>query len=178
MTKGHSVAGQPRVPKGSGDKSGEFASKYGGSRGSQKTQAQIKADRLRRSIAATATYKPSTKEKQAIANAAEIRIHKIIGGDRTPDNDAFDVLVKKGRKLHSVEVKAIIDNKNDKITMHSPSRKRKELWAIDNNAVPHTVGVDTRNGGQLYYRSGVGAFRLGKMTKVRNAAHLRQLIGL
>ncbi|CAB4190416.1 hypothetical protein UFOVP1196_57 [uncultured Caudovirales phage] len=139
-----------------------------------------KADR------AKASYKPSTKAKQQWAEANEIKIAKMVGGKQTDNNKPMDVIVTVGRKTYGIEVKTMVDNGNDKITMHPASRLRKEAWGVEHKSSIQTVVIDDRkafgsanfSGHQLYFREGVGAFRLKGMTKVRNAAHLRELMGL
>lgn len=127
---------------------------------------------------ALATYKPSTKEKQDRATAAEQRITKMIGGKGTDDNSPMDVTVTVGRKTIGVEVKSIQDNGNNKITMHPESLKRKVDWAkAGRGRSVHTVVVDTRHN-KIYYREGAGSFRLHTLTPVKDAKHLRSLLGL
>lgn len=130
---------------------------------------------------ALASHKPSTAAVQRHAESNETDVKKMVGGDTTGDNEAMDVVTKIDGKKHGVEVKTLIHNSNDKITMHPPSRRRKEQWSKDNHAVVHTVVLDDRkgranSGHRIYYKRGVGAFRLHTMTPVKNAAHLRDLM--
>jgi hypothetical protein len=139
------------------------------------------SDRAQRALA---SHKPSTAEKQRWAEKNEAAVAKMLGGKTTDDNNPADVTAKSGGQLHGVEVKTLLDNKNDKITVHPESRARKEAWAKADGARLHTVVFDDRNrfgtsghsGHRLYYREGVGAFRLAGMTPVRDAAHLRSLV--
>jgi hypothetical protein len=163
--------GVPRAPAGS-DAGGQWV------KGKSKLQEARDSGGDDRVARALATYKPSTKAKQDIADQGEAKVRKMLGGTRTGDNLAMDVLVDGPRgSLHGVEVKTVIDNGNNKITMHPSSRRRKEEWAQENRARIHTVVVDSRSG-TVWYREGVGAFRLHTLTKVQNAKHLRQLMGL
>lgn len=117
-----------------------------------------------KSARARATYKPATKEIQAKADKSEEKLAKALGGERTKNNAPFDIMV--GSKV-AVEVKTIIDNKNDKITMHPESRMRKEKEAAEKKLVMFTVAVDIRGGSPKYYvKDGVGAFRLYKMDQL------------
>ena len=146
--------GQPR------DEQGRFGSGGGGG-----GRSPSRVERAKR------THKPSTAGKQRKAEAEQSRLAKDIGGQNTDDNDAFDVLVGN----HAIEVKAVMDNNNDKITMHPESRKRKEAYARKNKIKSHTVAIDVRGGKRSYYhREGVGAFRLRNMEKVT----IGQLIGI
>ena len=76
---------------------------------------------------------------------------------------------------HGFEVKSLVDNKNNKITMHKSSLQRKKEWLAEKpNRRIHTVifdsrdtfnggaGKDTYSGRKTYYREGVGSFRLKK----------------
>ncbi len=126
-----------------------------------------------KSDAAKRTHKPSTARKQRRGEAEQKRLSGAVDGKDTGDNEAFDVLV--GR--HAVEVKTVIDNDNDKITVHPDSRRRKEKYASENGLEMHTVAVDVRGGRRMYYhKPGVGAFRLGGMEKV-SLDRLKEILG-
>jgi hypothetical protein len=126
---------------------------------------------------ALATYKPSTRAKQRKAEANEGKLADAIRGKKTRENSPLDVLVKIGGRLHGIEVKTMLDNKNDKITMHPDSRRRKEAWAEANDAILHTVIYDNRRGrNDIYYHEGVGAFRLATMTRISGYADLRRMM--
>jgi len=154
--KGTKYPGQPR------DDYGRFGSGGAGGR-----IGESRATRAKR------THKPATVEKQRKAEAEQARLAGLVGGKETDDNEAFDVLIGK----HAVEVKCVIDNDNDKITMHPESRRRKEQFAKNNGMELHTVAIDVRGGKRAYYhRDGVGAFRLSAMERV-SAAELRERLG-
>ncbi len=129
---------------------------------------------------ALASHKPSTAAMQRHAESNERVVAKMVGGsvsEDTQSNAPLDVV--KGK--HGIEVKTLLNNSHDKITMHPPSRIRKEQWAAQNHAVVHTVVIDHRpgranSGHEVYYKRGVGAFRLHTMTKVSGPAHLRKLM--
>ena len=105
-----------------------------------------------------------TKEKKRIATKNEIALAKAIKGMQTPDNKPFDVLTGS----HAIEVKTIMPGaKNDKITMHPESLDRKEKFAKKNRVVPHTVAIDQRDG-TVYYKKGLGSFRLANMEKLNS----------
>ena len=116
-----------------------------------------RADRAR------STYKPATQEKQHLGEKEEGKIAALIGGKNLDDNEPADVI--KGR--HAVEVKTLIDQKNDKITMHPDSLARKLKFGRKEKMQWHTVAIDARGDTpSYYYRKGVGSFRLGSMEKV------------
>ena len=129
-------------------------------------------------------FKPADVRAQRHAEANELKIRQMIGGMRTDDNLPVDVITTIGGQKHGVEVKTLIINTNDKITMRADALERKAEWAKDNDAIVHTVVIDDRekflsahySGHQFYYRRGSGSFRLGGMVKVASAAHLKRLV--
>lgn len=121
---------------------------------------------------ARAAYVGVTREKYQATKRNEERLARALGGKSTPDNQAFDVL-KKG---HGVEVKTISEGKNDKITMHPESRARKLREARKLRVQTHTVVFDMRGGRtKIYYREGVGSYRLKHMELV-TLMKLRRII--
>jgi hypothetical protein len=133
----------PNQPR---DEAGRFSS--GGGGGSK--------DRRERALR---SHKPSTKEKQRIAEMNEKKVAKAIGGQHLEDNEPFDVLVGTS----GVEVKTIIAGKNNKITMHPSSRRRKLTEAKSKGLTAHTVVM---KGNKVFYKQGVGSFRLNSMIEV------------
>ena len=137
-----------------------------------------------KSSLAKSSYKPSTAAKQQWAEANEQKLVAMIGGKQSGDNLPADVVVTMNGGLHGVEVKTMLDNSNDKITMHPPSLARKVAWGEKNNATLHTIVFDDRDkfgtkgysGHSLYYRRGVGSFRIQSMIKVTSKAQLRRLM--
>jgi len=170
--------GQPR------DSHGRFSS-GGGGVGSGSISGGTATTRRQRSLN---TYKPSTKAKQDHAEAAEKELARKLKGKKSGDNKEVDVTVRIGRVDHGIELKTMLDNGNDKITMHPESRRRKEKWGRKRGRRLHTVVIDDRDvfdggknkdqysGHRLYYKGGVGAFRLGKMRKVKSFAELRRIL--
>jgi len=118
---------------------------------------------------ARASYKPATAKVQRTAEANEHKLAMALGGSAQADNSAFDVMV--GEK-HGIEVKTIVRGKNDKITMHPESLQRKIEFAASNKIEAHTVVFDHRNS-KIYYREGVGSFRLKYMKEINKIGDLR-----
>lgn len=132
-----------------------------------------------RAARALAHHKPSTAVKQRAADAQERFVARALGAKQSGDNDAVDVqgVARVTGRRFGVEVKTLMDNRNDKITMHPESLLRKLRWARKERAALHTVIVDLRSGApRLYHRRGVGSFRLRSLTPVRDHAHLRELV--
>lgn len=120
--------------------------------------------------AALMNYKPADRLVHQKADFGESLVRQAIGGIRTANDMPFDVLTPDGN--HAIEVKTMINNTNDKITMRSSALSRKMSWAIRNKAMPHTVVLDMRNGASyptaVYYRPGVGSFRVSSMKLLPN----------
>jgi hypothetical protein len=141
------------------------------------TDAARRAAAEARRRRASETFKPSTQAKQLLAAKSEVSVAKMLRAARTRNNAAMDTILKR-HGLHGIEVKTLIDNKNDKITMHPSSLLRKLEWAKANKASLHTVVVDRRGTKpRLFYRAGVGSFRLRSLTPIKGGVHLRSLIG-
>ncbi len=131
------------------------------------------------------SYKPATAAKQQYAVKQEQRVAKMLGAVQLDDNEPMDIHgTTAAGKRYGVEVKTFVDNSNDKVTMHPDSLKRKVSWARREKASLHTVVVDARDlfgvtgysGQHIWYRRGVGSFRLRAMVPVRDAAHLQALV--
>lgn len=140
----------------------------------------------KKQLLATMNYKPSTAAVQRVALENELRLRDLLKdaglGDslQLGDNEPFDVWIggnpskfysggyKKYMPNHVIEVKTIVRAKNDKITMHPESlaKKKAELKTFSSKGtVGHTVVFDERTG-KIYYREGLGSFRLSSMQEV------------
>jgi hypothetical protein len=129
--------------------------------------------RSARSVRAKLSHKPATLAKQKVADRSEADLSRALGLGRTSDNDAFDL---KGSKV-GVEVKTMVDNKNDKITMHPSSRVRKLREARREKIKPFTVVIDRRGPKpEFYWKKGVGSFRLGSLNKADSMEALREVL--
>lgn len=147
------------------------------------------------------SHKPVDKLTRKLSAESEHEVAKIIGGKRTEDfehNHTVDVMTQSGNRLIGIEMKTLTTGDNAKMTVHPRSKDRKEEWASGrgrDESVPlsgskrelHSVFVDKSDmhpkggqysGNRMYYRSGVGSYRMHTMTPVKNAAHLRKLLGL
>ncbi len=117
------------------------------------------------------SHKTSTATVQRQAEGNEPKVAQAIQGKQTEDNDAFDVL--KGN--NAVEIKTIVRGKNDKITMHPTSLAKKEKFAEDHKLTTHTVVFDDRNQ-KIYYKQGLGSFRLRNMQSISSLSDLQGMI--
>lgn len=106
------------------------------------------------------------------------------------DNEPVDVIVlRKGKVTHGVELKTMVSNSNNKITMKASAMERKAGWVKEHGAPYHTVVFDDHavfnSGGkgehdddkrQIYYRRGFGSFRVNAMHPVKDMAELNRLM--
>ena len=114
-----------------------------------------------------------------------------IGGLSFKDNEPVDIVVgdASGRVRHGVELKTMVDNGNNKITMKQSAMQRKAKWERSNRATFHTVVFDdtqvynAKGQGQhdvskrrIFYRRGFGSFRVGTMHEVKSMKELKQLM--
>lgn len=121
---------------------------------------------------ALANVSVAGKNVQDIAESAEHKINGALKGSiKSKNNSPFDIVHTDSKgKRHGIEVKALVTQKNDKITQKGDAIARKAAYAKANKIKgQHTVAVDYRGGGKpiVYHREGVGSFRLAYMTKVK-----------
>ena len=114
-----------------------------------------------------------------------------INGKSFPDNDPIDIQVQRGGVKGTnagIELKTLTHGKNDKITMSGGALGRKDQWEKENKSQMHTVALDHRDrfeggknaslhsGHEIYYKRGIGSFRIGSMYKVKDVNELRTLM--
>lgn len=140
---------------------------------------------LNKSEIALKNANPYTKEKDEWATRSEAEIVGLLPGSVPTDNNApVDVILRDGKRTFGFEVKTLLDNTNDKITVRGEALDRKIAWARSNHASLHTIIIDDRrafgkvadSGHRIYYRRGVGSFRLSSLRKVESGEHLRRLL--
>lgn len=120
----------------------------------------------------------------------EPRFAKVVGGVSHPDSEPMDVTAKNGDLC---ELKTLVNNSNDKITMDSYSQVRKIVKEQETGKQFHTIISDDQKvynaGGAgkhgsdkdrvYYYRRGVaGSARLGTMHKCKDEAELKKLMAM
>jgi hypothetical protein len=165
--------GDPRGDCGTGDGGFKKGNTCGGE-GGNKTTAKPMSDRAKR---AKAAHKMVGKAEQQEADKVERALAKKLGGSSFENSEAVDVIVpdKSGKVAHGIEHKYMFSNANGKITMNKYAQVRKIEWEKKNKAPFHTV-VETKNG-DMYYRRGVGSFRVAGMHKVEGgAAGLKKIL--
>ena len=114
-------------------------------------------------------------EKQRIADKSEAKLSKALGVPRTKDNSAFDLR----NDDVGIEIKTMVDGKNDKVTMSRAAlgRKMAEKEAEGKDFKTFTVVADVRGGGaaKYYVSEKLGSIRLGSMTSI-SLADLRAMV--
>lgn len=147
-----------------------------------------------KSARAKAAHKLVDKDIQRYAEEHnEPAFAKAMGGVSFPNGEPVDVAIPgaDGRVAHGVELKTMVDNTNNKITMKRSAMERKAAWERKNKAPVHTVVFDDQevfnaNGpGEhdeskrvIYYRRGYGSFRVGTMHRCKDLAELKKLMAM
>lgn len=121
----------------------------------------------------------------------ENKFAKQIGGVSLRDNEPVDVIVHEdGQIKHGVELKTMTDNKQNKVYMKKSAMEKKRAWMKKNHADFHTVVYDDQkvynakgegkhgpdSDRDIYYKRGVGSFRVSAMQKVGSIKELTELM--
>jgi hypothetical protein len=151
---------EARIPSGEPG-AGEWTSGGAGA-----VKEEMSAETRERVERAKSSAVRTGQQEQAIADRSEKVLSEAIGIPRTPDNAAFDLR----NDDVGIEVKTLVNGKNEKITMSKTALGRKIAEQRADELKAYTVVVDRRTGGlhgqaTYYYREGLGSFRLGSMTK-------------
>lgn len=122
----------------------------------------------------------------------EPKFAKALGGVSLRDNEPVDVITHEaGKVTGGIELKTMVLNTNDKITMKASAMEKKAAWVKENKAHFHTVVFDDRkvfnadgagkhdeSKRQMYYRRGFGSFRVGTMHPVKDVKELKKLMAM
>lgn len=151
-------------------------------------------ERNARSLRSLKHFIPAPAGTQRHAEKNELRAAKMAGGKplegvlgadgKMHRNAPVDVVSHHGGRTQGIEVKTLINQENNKLTVRKNAGVLKTHWGRSNHASVHILAFDDRkklgnphySGHDTYYRRGHGSFRLGSMIKVRNAAHLQELL--
>ncbi len=149
----------PDQPRAS---NGEF-----GSGGGARPRGSDRVERARKSFVLIGT------KEQATADKTEQKLADALGVPRTRDNSAFDLR----NDDVGIEVKTLLSNTNDKITMNKSALGRKLGEAAAEGLRTFTVVADMRGrtNAQYYVTDRLGSLRLGGMTKV-SLKELRDMV--
>ena len=177
-----------------------------GEKRQHKPTAKAKLDRLKKGKPAAYKSEKAARaaKHQSLTTGREQNYTKAnahamaarIGGESFADNGAVDITVKIGKQTHGIELKTLVQGKNDKVTMAAkpkPYEKesaidRKIKWQNENGTTVHTIVADHRDkfaggenkelhsGNELYYKRGTGSFRIGAMHPVKDIDELHTLM--
>lgn len=120
------------------------------------------------------------------------------------DNEAIDIQWRRKGKTHGIELKTMVDNRNNKITMKQSAMQRKRKWLRqEKGRVFHTVVLDDGASipgssiveksealkkflsegccvdlkkRRILYRRGYGSFRVENMHEVKDIKELKRLM--
>jgi hypothetical protein len=121
----------------------------------------------------------------------EPKFAKAVGGVSFPNSEAIDIAVAgpDGVVAHGLELKTMVDNKANKITMKRSAMERKAEWERKNKAPFHTVVLDDHavfnakgegkhdeSKRRMFYRRGYGSFRVGTMHEFKSIEELKALM--
>lgn len=111
-----------------------------------------------------------SKHEQDLAEQTEHELSTGLGMPKSPDNKPFDLQTK----TVGVEIKTLVSNTNDKITMSKSAMAHKNAEVAKSGLKKtFTVVADKRTSTTKYFiRAGYGSFRIGSMTEVADHAGL------
>ena len=81
-------------------------------------------------------------EVQAYTKENEFKFAKRVNGKAFPDNDPADVHLEIKGKTRGIELKTMVRNTNDKITMKGEALARKDQWENQNKHQMDVVALD------------------------------------
>lgn len=115
---------------------------------------------------------------QVTAEANEKILASVLGGKSYNDTEPVDILVKTGGRLIGIEVKTLLYQKSDKLTMNHGAIPRKLKWQKKTGAELYTVAIDSRNPKNVtcYVRPGVGSWDLKYMAKVGSFGGVKKFL--
>lgn len=143
-----------------------------------------------KAVKAKAAHVMVNKEIQRYAEEYnEPRFARVVNGKSLPNGEPADVITENG---DGVELKTMVKNGNDKITMDTYSQVRKTIWQQEQGKDFHTVVSDDRQvfnaagHGEhddskrvYYYRRGVaGSARVQGMYRCQSEDELKRLMSL
>jgi hypothetical protein len=196
----HAYASKPKAPKAR--QSSTERPMTTGSAAQPKAPEQKPTPATKSEIAKANMTKTKADVQRYAEEYNEPRIAKALGDTKhiaskgrttghLEDNEAADVVIldDKGKVKHGIELKTMVANKADKITMKKDAMERKVNWEKDHKATMHTVvindeevfnalgeGQHDESNRRIFYRRGYGSFRVGTMYEVKDMEELAELM--
>lgn len=169
---------------------------------------QSKSCKISKSEIAKANAVPIGRNIQRYSeenNEAEIAKQIGSGAKSMDDNEPHDIQVRLSGKLHGIELKTMVSNKSDKLTMKRSAMERKAAWEKKNKGVFHTLVLNDEDvipgktiqekskalhrlleagddkgfdfsKRKMFYRRGYGSFRVRNMHEIKDVKELRKLL--
>ncbi len=189
-------AGPVFITKGEGENAGKSlkaqiaAASYKKANKDEQRYGEAQEAKLAKKL--SATYKKGAFAKYSADKAEGNAV-------QSDDSKPFDVTRKSGGRTHGIEVKTKINSANtdtgNRVWMKEHALSLKDDWMNQQGHVGHTVVFDHRDravdakggfignkaawsGHELYYKRGVGKYRLGSMYKCKDTAELNKLIDM
>ena len=114
-----------------------------------------------------------SKARRAVGEAVQEYVASILNATGTKGTHAVDIITA----TFAIEVKALVDQKNDKITIKTSKCKgkinqaaRKRTWCKKNKKRLYTLAVDLREKTPVFYlKRDAGSFRLKGMAVITEA---------
>lgn len=105
----------------------------------------------------------------------------LLPGRTAEGEEMVDTVVRVGTQRHGLNVHVFDDGDSHRISVPSRIRRRLLRWSLQTGVRLHTVALDHRDaarssGHGYYYAPGIQSMVLGRMTKVRDGQHLRDLL--
>ena len=161
-----------------------------GPQGGRHPKEATPTERTKSEIAKSSATRVGADIQRYAEEHNEPALAKGLGGHSLKDNEPVDVVSRIDGKTHGIELKTMVSNKADKITMKADAQARKAKWQRKEPGTCHTVVFDDRkvkdaNGpGKhdeskrvILYRRGFGSFRTSGMYEVKGGMkELKELI--
>lgn len=170
-----------------GFKPGNKCQREGGG-GKKSSSKKPLTPKTKSEIAKSSARRVDSEIQRYAEEGNEPQLAKKLGGSSLRNSEPVDIIVAKDGKIrHGIELKTMVDNKANKITMKRSAMEKKAAWEKANKAKFHTVVFDdskvfNANGKgkhdyskrRIFYRRGYGSFRVNAMMEVKSVAELQR----
>lgn len=156
-----------------------------------KTKPRPMTEKAKRAVSAHVMVDKEIQRYAEERNEPQFAI--AVRGVSMPDNEPVDVMIGEGGVVkHGCELKTMVKNTNNKITMDTYSQVRKHLWRANNKSTFHTVVIDDRevydqtgkgkhndSKRKYYYRRGIsGSARIENLHVANSIGELKKLMDM
>jgi len=161
-----------------------------GAKKTKKVKQQEPREDVRQEVISTGAIRVGKEVQRYAEEHNEAYVAGALGGQSLADNEAADVILTMDGKVHGVELKTMVSNKANKITMKADAKARKRKWERKNKGTMHMVVLDdsevfnAKGPGKhdpskrkIYYRRGFGSFSTTNMHEAKSLEEVKELIG-